>query len=49
VPLFDAAVIPRSGDLPSVGELLVDVNYLSRSLLLDVSGADAAGLVRCHL
>jgi hypothetical protein len=45
-PLFDLGVIPNAGDQRSVGELLRDVDYLARELLLDVTGDDAAGLLR---
>lgn len=45
-PLFDPDVIPNAGDPRSVGELLRDVDFHARELLFDVSGCDAAGLLR---
>lgn len=45
-PLFDPDLIPNAGDPRSVGELLRDVDLHARELLFDVSGADAAGLLR---
>ncbi|GAB2863846.1 hypothetical protein [Nocardioides pacificus] len=45
--LFDVTQIPAtSHDVRSVGEMLVDVDYLARQLLMDVSGDDAATLLR---
>lgn len=45
-PLFDPDLFPNAGDPRSVGELLRDVDLHARELLFDVSGADAAGLLR---
>ena len=45
-PLFDPDLIPNAGDPRSVGELLRDVDLHARQLLFDVSGEDAAGLLR---
>lgn len=45
-PLFDPDLIPNAGDPRSVGELLRDVDLQARQLLLDVTGDDAAGLLR---
>lgn len=45
-PLFDPDLIPNVGDPRSVGELLRDVDLQARQLLLDVTGDDAAGLLR---
>lgn len=45
-PLFDPDLIPNAGDPRSVGELLRDVDLHARELLFDVSGDDAAGLLR---
>jgi len=45
--LFDVDQIPRtSRDLRSVGEMLFDVDYLGRQLLMDVAGDDAGPLLR---
>jgi len=44
--LFDAALVPNTGDVRSVGEMLVDVDFLARQLLMDVTGDDAAQLLR---
>lgn len=43
--LFDP-VVDHSGDARTVGDLLVDADLLARQLLLDLSGRDAAGLLR---
>jgi hypothetical protein len=45
-PLFDPDLIPNAGDPRSIGELLRDVDFHARQLLFDVSGDDAAGLLR---
>jgi hypothetical protein len=45
--LFDVDQIPMtSRDVRSVGEMLFDVDYLARQLLMDVSGDDAGTLLR---
>lgn len=44
--LFDVDLVPQTGDARSVGEMLVDVDYLARQLLLDVTGDDAGPLLR---
>jgi hypothetical protein len=42
----DDAIVSTTGDVRSVGEMLLDVDYLARQLLMDVTGGDAAPLVR---
>lgn len=45
--LFDVDQIPMTtGDVRSVGEMLFDVDYLARQLLMDVDGDDAGTLLR---
>lgn len=45
--LFDVDQIPvTSRDVRSVGEMLFDVDYLARQLLMDVGGDDAGTLLR---
>lgn len=45
--LFDVDQIPvTSRDVRSVGEMLLDVDYLARQLLMDVDGDDAGTLLR---
>jgi hypothetical protein len=45
--LFDVDQIPMiSRDVRSVGEMLFDVDYLARQLLMDVGGDDAGTLLR---
>lgn len=45
--LFDVDQIPvTSRDVRSVGEMLFDVDYLARQLLMDVDGDDAGTLLR---
>uniref|UniRef100_UPI0030F9E126 hypothetical protein n=1 Tax=uncultured Nocardioides sp. TaxID=198441 RepID=UPI0030F9E126 len=45
--LFDVDQIPvTSRDVRSVGEMLFDVDYLARQLLMDVAGDDAGTLLR---
>ncbi len=45
--LFDVDQIPMtSRDVRSVGEMLFDVDYLARQLLMDVAGDDAGTLLR---
>lgn len=45
--LFDIDQIPvTSRDVRSVGEMLFDVDYLARQLLMDVAGDDAGTLLR---
>lgn len=44
--LFDAELVPNTGDLRSVGELLVDADWQARQLLHGANGPDAPGLVR---
>jgi hypothetical protein len=45
--LFDVDQIPvTSRDVRSVGEMLFDVDYLARQLLMDVTGDDAGTLLR---
>lgn len=45
--LFDVNQVPMtSHDVRSVGEMLVDVDYLARQLLMDVGGDDASTLLR---
>lgn len=45
--LFDVDQIPMSArDVRSVGEMLFDVDYLARQLLMDVGGDDAGTLLR---
>lgn len=39
-------VVPTTRDVRSVGEMLTDVDYLARQLLIDVTGDDAGHLVR---
>jgi len=42
----DAAIVPTTRDVRSVGEMLFDVDYLARQLLIDVVGDDSAQLLR---
>lgn len=45
--LFDVDQIPTTTrDMRSVGEMLLDVDYLARQLLMDVDGDDAGTLLR---
>jgi hypothetical protein len=45
--LFDVDLIPMtSRDVRTVGEMLFDVDYLARQLLMDVGGDDAGTLLR---
>lgn len=47
VPLFDAGQVPAgTRDQRTVGERLIDIDYLARQLLMDVTGDQAAGLIR---
>lgn len=47
VPLFSAAQVPlNTRDQRTIGERLVDLDLLARQLLMDVTGDQAAGLVR---
>lgn len=46
-PLFDSAQLPAgTRDQRTVGERLFDIDYLARQLLMDVTGDQAAGLIR---
>jgi hypothetical protein len=42
----DDAIVATTRDVRSVGEMLFDVDYLARQLLMDVDGDDAAQLLR---
>jgi hypothetical protein len=42
----DDAIVSTTRDVRSVGEMLVDVDYLARQLLIDVTGDDAGHLLR---
>jgi hypothetical protein len=42
----DDAIVATTRDVRSVGEMLFDVDYLARQLLMDVDGDDAARLLR---
>jgi hypothetical protein len=42
----DDAIVPTTRDVRSVGEMLFDVDYLARQLLIDVVGDDSAQLLR---
>jgi hypothetical protein len=42
----DDAIVPTTRDVRSVGEMLFDVDYLARQMLIDVTGDDAGHLLR---
>lgn len=42
----DEAIVSTTRDIRTVGEMLFDVDYLARQLLIDVTGDDAAQLIR---
>ena len=42
----DDAIVSTTRDVRSVGEMLLDVDYLARQLLIEVTGDDAGHLVR---
>lgn len=42
----DDAIVSTTRDIRTVGEMLFDVDYLARQLLIDVTGDDAAQLIR---
>lgn len=42
----DDAIVSTTRDIRTVGEMLSDVDYLARQLLIDVTGDDAAHLIR---
>lgn len=44
--LFDSTAVPLHGDVRTVGEMLQDVDFLARRLLFDVTGDEAAQLIR---
>ena len=42
----DDTIVPTTRDVRTVGEMLTDVDYLARQLLIDVTGDDASYLLR---